>query len=262
MKVPDIVVLASMLLAYEQQTGKEVMIMVDATFAPGSKCMEKLATVAPTLTAMTFISMSKSVSRGMTTAGAIIAGPSAKSSLLLSKVRETAKIFDTTARPDQLLFLTQNHVGVETRCAHGYEVASTVGRALKEAVFANCGGYDMPLEFVSPENALLGFTSSTFSFNLPAIANAAEGVNSGLAQKLVDQLCAHNEFKPCVSFGQDNGLVYATVPATSTQGAIKAEDKDKQAVGGVQLTRLSFPPTCDVDAVCAIMKAAVANCCK
>jgi len=40
-------------------------------------------------------------------------------------------------------------------------------------------------------------------------------------------LCAHSAFKPCVSFGQDNGLVYATVPATSTQGAIKAEDKAK-----------------------------------
>jgi len=43
-----------------------------------------------------------------------------------------------------------------------------------------------------------------------------------------------------------NGMVYATVPATSTQGTIKAEDKAKQAVGGVQLCRLSFPPTCDV----------------
>ena len=62
---------------------------------------------------------------------------------------------------------------------------------------------------------------------------------------------------PCVSFGQDNGLVYCTVPATSTQGAIKAEDKAKQAVGGVQLVRLSFPPTIDVDAVVRRVEAAV-----
>lgn len=47
--------------------------------------------------------------------------------------------------------------------------------------------------------------------------------------------------KPCVSFGQDNGITYCTVPATSTQGAIKAEDKAKQAQGGIQLVRLSFP---------------------
>ena len=48
---------------------------------------------------------------------------------------------------------------------------------------------------------------------------------------------------------QDNGTVYCTVPATSTQGAIKEEDKAKQEVGGVQLTRLSFPPTIDVGKV-------------
>ena len=91
----------------------------------------------------------------------------------------------------------------------------------------------MPLAFVSPANAKLGFTSSTFSFNLPPFKNAKPGVNEALAQKFVDLLTPHSEFKPCVSFGQDNSLVYATVPATSTQGAIKAEDKAKQAVGGV-----------------------------
>ena len=118
----------------------------------------------------------------------------------------------------------------------------------------------MPLAFVTPEQAAIGFTSSTFSFNLPAMPNASEEVNEALAQRFVDILCAHKEFKPCVSFGQDNGLVYATVPATSTQGAIKKEDKAKQAVGGVQLARLSFPPTCDVEVLCGIITAAVITC--
>jgi hypothetical protein len=41
---------------------------------------------------------------------------------------------------------------------------------------------------------------------------------AALAQRFVDLLTANGAlFKPCVSFGQDNGLVYATVPATSTQ---------------------------------------------
>ena len=62
-----------------------------------------------------------------------------------------------------------------------------------------------------------------------------------------------------MSFGQDNGLVYVTVPATSTQGAIKAEDKDKQAVGGVQLVRLSFPVKCDVDAIIRLLTETVTN---
>ena len=40
------------------------------------------------------------------------------------------------------------------------------------------------------------------------------------------------------------------MPATSTQGVIAEADKAKQARDGVQLVRLSFPPTIDVDAVC------------
>ena len=61
-------------------------------------------------------------------------------------------------------------------------------------------------------------------------------MNEEFAQKFVDLLTLHPTYmKPCVSFGQDNDLVYCTVPATSTQGAISAEDKAKQARGGVQL---------------------------
>ena len=82
---------------------------------------------------------------------------------------------------------------------------------------------------------------------------------AGLAQRFVDLLCANAAFKPCVSFGQDNGLVYCTVPATSTQGAVKAEDKAKQAVGGVQLVRLSFPPTFDVTSACRVVEDAVGS---
>ena len=75
-----------------------------------------------------------------------------------------------------------------------------------------------------------------------------------LAQKFVDVLTEHDGYKPCVSFGQNNGLIYATVPATSTQGAIKEEDKAKQARGGVQLVRLSFPPRPhDKDKACEII---------
>ena len=47
------------------------------------------------------------------------------------------------------------------------------------------------------------------------------------------------------------------MPATSTQGAIKAEDKAKQAVGGVQLVRLSFPPTIDTNIACRAVADAV-----
>ena len=105
-----------------------------------------------------------------------------------------------------------------------------------------------------------GQASSTFSFNLPPPEGATDAINEALAQRFVDLLTKdHVHFKPCVSFGQDNSLVYCTVPATSTQGAIKEEDKALQAKGGVQLVRLSFPPTVDVAAVQAQVEMAVAT---
>ena len=165
----------------------------------------------------------------------------------MCEVHSATCVLDTSARPDQLRVLADNHVGVEDRCAKAYQVAVAVGSHLVDSV-RSIAHKDMSLAFVSPATAASGFTTSTFSFNLPALVN---GDNEALAQRFVDLLVAERKdlFKPCVSFGQDNGLVYCTVPATSTQGAIKAEDKAKQALGGVQLTRLSFPPTIDVDAV-------------
>lgn len=266
MKVPDITDMASMLTAYQSRVNKNVLLFVDTTFAPGSRVLDKIHSLCPDLPAIAFISMSKSVSRGITTAGAIVGGQAPQARSLVEGVRRSAQMFDTTARPDQILRLVQNHVGVEERCQRAYEVAVAVGENLCAAVRTHCSGYDMPLAFVSAEHAAQGFSSSTFSFNLPPIA-AKEGdedhidaLNASLAQRFVDLLCAHEQFKPCVSFGQDNGLIYATVPATSTQGAIKAEDKAKQAVGGVQLTRLSFPPICDVNLICQIVSEAVATC--
>jgi cystathionine beta-lyase/cystathionine gamma-synthase len=258
MKVPDIEHLTGMLRDYKALTSKEVILFVDTTFAPASGALDKIYSVDPTLTSMVFISMSKSVSRGLTTAGTIVAGPSEASESLLRQVAFVSTVFDTTARPDQLRILSENHTGVEARCQDAYNVAVQVGQVLKQAVKNCCNGAEMDLNFVTPAHASAGFTSSTYSFNLPPVGTVQE--NLDLAQKFVDLLTVHPEFKPCVSFGQDNGLVYATVPATSTQGAIKEEDKAKQAVGGVQLTRLSFPPACDVEAVCRIVADSVVAC--
>lgn len=68
-------------------------------------------------------------------------------------------------------------------------------------------GKDLVFFFVTPEQAAAGFTTSTFSFNLPSPPDATDGKKAALAQDYVDLLCAHPEFKPCVSFGQDNNLV-------------------------------------------------------
>merc|ERR1719199_28548 len=68
-KVPDTAKLVKDLRAFGERTGKQLLLVVDTTFAPGSGILRQI----PELPAMVFMSMSKSVSRGMTTAGALIA---------------------------------------------------------------------------------------------------------------------------------------------------------------------------------------------
>jgi len=257
MKVPDIGKVVSGLAKYKEATGKKVLLLVDTTFAPASKVLQKVKEKAPELEAMVFISMSKSVSRGITTAGAVIANHTPGSKALCQRVRFVSKMLDTCAKPDQLERLCNNHRGAEERCKLAYELAKDVGEVLVKQVKKSTG-QDMNLAFVSPANAKLNFTSSTFSFNLPSPPKATSKVKEEFAQKFVDLLCLHPTYmKPCVSFGQDNDLVYCTVPATSTQGAISAEDKAKQARGGVQLVRLSFPVKIAVEKVRKIVRNAV-----
>jgi cysteine synthase A len=250
-KIPNLAKLVATVQTYEQTTGKSVLLLVDTTFAPASEVLGKLAALAPSLEAMVFCSLSKSVSRGTTTAGTLVANHTPGAQAWLAETRDMAALLDTTARKDQLQRLCANHEGVEARCAAAYQVTVQVGDALQAAVQKHAG-VAMPLTYVLPTHAAQGFTSSTFSFNLPAPAGCSAETSAQLAQVFVDALCEDASlFKPCVSFGQDNGLVYCTVPATSTQGALRAEDKAKQAVGGVQLARLSFSPTLDVAAVVA-----------
>ena len=146
----------------------------------------------------------------------------------------------------------------EERCRRAYAVATEIGRVLVETV-ARLTGTTMQLAFVTPAQAEAGFHTSTFSFNLPPPRGFTPEECAALAQRFVDGLTSAQPalFKPCVSFGQDNGKVYCTVPATSTQGAIKAEDKAKQAIGGVQLTRLSFPPSVDTALACTTVREAL-----
>ncbi|KAJ2991600.1 hypothetical protein HDV02_003673 [Globomyces sp. JEL0801] len=244
MKVPDIKDLAVILQNYQQKTQKKVLLLIDSTFAPNSKIMLQLRKLVPDLNVMVFLSMSKSVSRGLTTAGCLVANHTQQGIELLSKIKQVASVLDTLAKPDQIKVLVENHLNVEKRCEDAYKVASKAGHVLVDAVKQSTG-LDMSLAFVKPSEAAQGFTTSTFSFNLPVPKHSTPEINAALAQKFVDLLTDNKHFKPCVSFGQDNGLVYCTVPATSTQGVISEKDKQKQAVDGVQLVRLSFPPTCD-----------------
>ena len=120
MKVPDMREVAEMLAAHGTETGKDVLLLVDTTFAPASGVLGKLREACDGLPAVAFVSMSKSVSRGVTTAGAVVANHTAYARDVLKGVAAVASAFDTGARPDQVQRLAANHVGVEERCKKAY----------------------------------------------------------------------------------------------------------------------------------------------
>jgi hypothetical protein len=81
--------------------------------------------------------------------------------------------------------LSDNHVGVEERCAKAYAVAAAVGAHLVDVVrpFG-----ELHFAFVSEKTASQGFSSSTFSFNLPPLPAGSAADNEALAQRFVDLL--------------------------------------------------------------------------
>ena len=135
------------------------MLLIDATFAPGSQVLKKISTLAPNLPAMVFLSMSKSISRGMTTAGTIIANHTTEMITLRNTIYNIAYSLDTIAKPDQMERLIKNHIGVEIRCQKAYDQAFNLGQTLINAV-KKATNKDMILNFVAPEHAAVGFTSS------------------------------------------------------------------------------------------------------
>merc|ERR1719265_1460647 len=94
---------------YRRNTGREVMFLVDTTFSPGSRVMQKLHDMSADLCVMVFISLSKSVSRGLTTGGALIANHTTVASEILRGVAETCEMLDLTSKPDQMMHLVDQH---------------------------------------------------------------------------------------------------------------------------------------------------------
>ncbi len=177
-----------MLKDFAQRSGRRVLLLVDTTFTPASAVMSALAQADGALAVMCFVSLSKSVSRGLTTAGALVANHTSSSCSLLASARAAALHMGTLATADQMHILCREHVGVEARCVAAYSNALAVGATLCDAVEA-ASGVRMSLAHVTQDQAAAGFPSSTFSFNLPPPAGSSAEQNEALAQAFVDVLC-------------------------------------------------------------------------
>ena len=125
MKVPDLTGFLKVVHDFKTSSGRELNLLIDTTFAPPSKVLDKIGKVTSTLPACAFISLSKSVSRGLTCAGCIVGNKSA--SKLMAKVSEIRNALDTQGDVHQSNILCENHEGVETRVKEAYELAFRVG---------------------------------------------------------------------------------------------------------------------------------------
>jgi len=169
-------------------------------------------------------------------------------SLIGPQIKSNTHTQHRYAKPCQLSLLNKMHKECEKRVELAHENAKQGATYLENTVKYFSSGKIMRVNFVTQDQIRKIVRPATFSFNLPKPEKCENAAS--LAQDFVDELVSRckDGVKPCVSFGQVTKYVYVTVPATSTQGVISEEDKAKQAVGGVQLVRFSFPPKMDMAA--------------
>jgi cystathionine beta-lyase/cystathionine gamma-synthase len=246
MKIPTMETLIKKIREFKKVTNKKILLIIDTTLAPTSAILGKLEG----LETIIFISLSKSVSGGKTTGGCLIANHTELAMDIVRKSSTIVKLFDVGIKDDQIMIIGNQHKEVEKRIDMAYLSALNAKGILERVIFEETGWENFKVCFVNQVQAADGFKPSTFSFNLPPMGN-------DLASKFVSYICKSKICKPCVSFGQNNDLVYVTIPEISTQGDIKKEDKDKQSVGGIQLVRLSFPPKLDLDEFHLVIQNAV-----
>jgi cysteine synthase A len=242
MKIPNLHRLVNEFKEYKNITDKELIFLVDSTFSPNSQIIKRVYDIDPNLSVIVFNSLSKSISGGRVTGGSLVPNYTHLAQNIVKECHSISELFDTTVKTDQLHILIDKHKGVEDRVNLAYQNAKLGKKCLETAIHKYTGIEDMKIHFVTDEQAEYDLKPATFSFNLPVshLTNTSDYFIKHLAQHFVDLLCENSVFKPCVSFGQEVPLVYATVPATSTQGDIRDEDKEKQSIGNVQLVRLSF----------------------
>jgi hypothetical protein len=244
MKDVDLAALEKVCKVYEEATGSKVLLVLDTTFSPLSKPLRFFKKIP----VMVFNSLSKSVSGGRATGGALVASGNEFAQKVLQLAHVHAELSGSYATPYQLNDFNNMYLGVEARIEAAHKNAKNAVTILKEAV-KGCTGSEMNVNFVTVAQIGKGVKPATFSFNLPVPSGSQyKGDPSNLAQDFVDLLVKNADDKviPCVSFGQDGNKIYVTVPSTSTQGAISEKDKAEQAVDGVQLVRISCPTNMDI----------------
>ncbi|MCB7480552.1 PLP-dependent transferase [Christiangramia sediminis] len=238
-EVPDLEKLREVLSKERKTSSGEVandpVFILDQTFCPNIQFCGEDGILASIRT-ISYVSGSKFPSGGKCTAGYCVANKKADS--LMHNIDKHLQLCDNEATALQVEILAEQLPSMNQRIKDAYkntrEFVSFIEATLPEA----------KINFVSEELANEGFTPSVFSLDLPTKGNTAEERESykrALNLKLIDMMISRipNESKYCVSYGQLKGC-YWTIPATSTQGTTKEDDKD-------YIARVSVSPDLDLE---------------
>ncbi|MGO1585722.1 MAG: cystathionine beta-synthase [Mesonia sp.] len=224
-EVPNLEKLKEVLSAERKTATGEVAIdpvfILDQTFCPNYHFLGE-GEILSTVRTISYVSGSKFPSGGKCTAGYCVGNT--KTEGLIEKVEKHLSLCDNEATELQYEILAKQLPSMNQRIKDAY----TNTREFVTFIHDSLPG--AKINFVSEELAEQGFTPSVFSLDLPTKGNTAEEKETykrALNLKLINSMITEipNESKFCVSYGQLNGC-YWTVPATSTQGTTKEDDKD------------------------------------
>jgi len=238
-EVPDLEKLKEVLSAARKTNQGEVAIdpvfILDQTFCPNVHFLGE-EDILSNVRTISFASGSKFPSGGKCTAGYCVSNK--KAAPLTEKIALHLKLCDNEATPLQLNILAQQIPSMNQRIDAAYQNTREFVNFIKETLPA------AKINFVSEELAAEGFTPSVFSLDLPTKGNTheeREAYKRELNLKLIHLMITEipNESKYCVSYGQLKGC-YWTIPATSTQGTTKEDDKD-------YIARVALSPNMDLE---------------
>ena len=236
-EVPDMSELARVLSqprkTTEDEDAVEPAFMVDQTFCPNVKLLGQDNLLA-NVKVISYSSGSKFPSGGRCVAGYCAANNVA--SEIQNLVSKHLSLSDNGAEPHQINTLAENMPSMPERIKMAYQNTVEFIDHIKRVL------PDSKINFVSEALTLQGFTPSVFSLDLPTVGDTKEqreDYKRQLNEKLISfMINRHPDVcKHCVSYGQLKGS-YWTVPATSTQGTTKENDKD-------YIVRVSMAPDID-----------------
>ncbi|OEY73646.1 PLP-dependent aminotransferase family protein [Salegentibacter salarius] len=238
-EVPDLEELKIVLSKTRKTATDEVAIdpvfILDQTFCPNVQFLSKDG-ILSSIRTISYVSGSKFPSGGKCTAGYCVANEKAEE--LMPTIEKHLQLCDNEATDLQVEILAEQLPSMNQRIKDAYkntrEFVNFIEKKLPEA----------KINFVSEDLAEQGFTPSVFSLDLPTKGNSDEEKETykrALNQKLINMMISEipNESKYCVSYGQLKGC-YWTIPATSTQGTTKEDDKD-------YIARVSVSPNLELE---------------